>query len=218
MGGPIEDGLVGPPWLGLFIGTVTDVADPLDLGRVMVCCPELTGKTTLPDWSWQLGTVGGGNPQRGIWAVPEVGASVGVMFDAGNLDKSFYLCGWWAEPDSGKETPDPGPTDTKGDPKLVMWETEKWKIILSTNSNKLRIESKDTPAFIEIDGATQEMTLSTTDLKLGGSGATEALVLGTALLALFNGHVHPDPVSGLTGPPTTPMVAGTHTSTISKTL
>lgn len=220
MGDPLPDDRLGPPWLGLFIGTVSDVADPLSLGRVMVCCPEISGKTTLPDWSWPLGTVGGGNPQRGIFAVPAVGSSVGILFASGNLDNSFYLPGWFAEPDSGKETPDPGVTDTPGNPTLVMWETAKWKIILSTDNNKLRIESKDTPAFIEIDGATQEMTLSTTDLKLGGAGAAQALVLGTAFLALFNSHTHAGVTvgAGVTGPPAPLMVAGTHTSTVSKTL
>jgi hypothetical protein len=46
-----------------------------------------------------------------------------------------------------------------------------------------------------------------------GVGATQAAVLGTAFLTLFNAHVHPDPLSGTTGVPTVPMVAGTHTST-----
>ena len=49
-------------------------------------------------------------------------------------------------------------------------------------------------------------------MELGGALATEAAVLGTAFLALFNAHIHPDPVSGVTGVPTTPMIAGTHTS------
>lgn len=44
-----------------------------------------------------------------------------------------------------------------------------------------------------------------------GEGATEALVMGTAFLKLFNQHTHPTGV-GPSGPPTNLMVAGTHTS------
>ena len=220
MADPLPDGLLGPPWLGAFAGIVVDTNDSLKKGRVRVCCPEISGRAPLPDFSWPLGTVGGGSKGRGIWAIPEVGAAVVVMFISGNIDNSCYLPGWWGEPDDiGDEVPDPAGTGTKGDPKLVMWETEKWRIILDTTTNKLRIDQKDSPgAFIEIDGSDGNMVLSTPDLKLGGVGATEALVLGTAFLALFNGHTHNDPVSGVTGVPNTLMAAGTHTSPQNKTL
>jgi len=46
-----------------------------------------------------------------------------------------------------------------------------------------------------------------------GEGATEALVLGTTFLDLFNQHTHPTGV-GPSGPPTQQMVAGTHTSEV----
>lgn len=42
-----------------------------------------------------------------------------------------------------------------------------------------------------------------------GMTPTDALVLGTAFLALFNAHTH---ASGGSGPPATPMVPGIHTS------
>jgi phage baseplate assembly protein gpV len=222
MADPLDDGHVGPPWFGLFLGTVVDVADSLKLGRVRIACPEVSGSAPLPDWSYPLGTAGGGSKGRGVWAIPEVGAAVGVLFASGNENNSFYLPGWWGEPDDiGNEAPDPGGGGTKGDPKLVMWETEKWKVILDTPSDKLRIESKTTgAAFIEIEGATGNMVISTPDLKLGGTGALEALVLGSAFLTLFNAHTHSGVTSGgaASGPPVTPMVVGTHTSLQNKTL
>lgn len=222
MSDPLPDGRIGPPWFGLFLGKVVDVDDSLGLGRVRISCPEITGKAPLPDWSWPLGTSGGGSKGRGIWAIPEVGAAAGVLFASGNIDNSYYLSGWWGEPDDiGNEAPDPGGGGTKGDPKLVMWETEKWKVILDTPNDELRIESKTTPtAFIEISGGTGNMVISTPDLKLGGTGATEALVLGAAFLTLFNSHVHAGVTSGgaSSGTPVNPMIPGTHTSPIAKTL
>ncbi len=46
---------------------------------------------------------------------------------------------------------------------------------------------------------------------------TDDPTYGQQQLTLFNGHIHPDPVSGNTGVPTTLMVAGTHTSVKVKT-
>lgn len=45
-----------------------------------------------------------------------------------------------------------------------------------------------------------------------GAGAAQAAMLGTAFLALYNSHVHPDPLSGSTGITPSQMVVGTHTS------
>jgi hypothetical protein len=50
-----------------------------------------------------------------------------------------------------------------------------------------------------------------------GKDAVESLVLGDTFLALFNNHIHPTGV-GPSGVTTTPMVAGTDTSLVSKTL
>jgi Type VI secretion system/phage-baseplate injector OB domain len=201
---------------------VTDVADPLALGRVRAVCPDISGRDPLPDWLWPLGTVGGGAAGRGLFAVPPKGAAIGILFAAGNEQNGFYLAGWWGEPTAGaKETPDPGTTGTKGDAGTTLWETAKWRVILSDTANTLRIESKGTPGtYVQIDGASGEMQLVTTDLKLGSGSATEALVLGTAFLALFNAHTHSGVTvgGGVTGAPVTPMVPGTHTSTIAKTV
>jgi hypothetical protein len=50
-----------------------------------------------------------------------------------------------------------------------------------------------------------------------GKDAVESLVLGDTFLTLFNNHIHPTGV-GPSGVTTTPMVAGTDTSLVSKTL
>jgi hypothetical protein len=53
-------------------------------------------------------------------------------------------------------------------------------------------------------------------IKVGSDGASEGLVLGDALLTLFNSHTHPTGV-GPSGPPVNPMVKGSHVSTKHKT-
>lgn len=74
------------------------------------------------------------------------------------------------------------------------------------------------------DGATQAtvrlrpdgtIVLDGTKIELG-AGATEAVVLGDAFKTLFNAHVHPDPVSGNTLPPTV-LMDDTHIASVVKT-
>ncbi len=46
------------------------------------------------------------------------------------------------------------------------------------------------------------------DIEIGSSGATLRSLIDDRLIALFNVHVHPDPVSGNTGAPTVLLVPG----------
>ncbi|HEU4405503.1 MAG TPA: phage baseplate assembly protein V, partial [Polyangiaceae bacterium] len=67
--------------LGLYIGYVTDRDDPERLGRVRLCIPGVLEPHSA--WAWPLGTGGGGSKDCGFFAVPEVGAEVGVLFNQG---------------------------------------------------------------------------------------------------------------------------------------
>lgn len=65
----------------------------------------------------------------------------------------------------------------------------------------------------------KDVVLDAGKVQLAGSPAIEALVLGTAFLALYNAHTHvAPPGGGPTSPPAVPMVPGTHISTKSFTL
>jgi hypothetical protein len=217
--------LIKPPYLGIFPGEVTkNVFEPghthKGTGSVLAICPSISGDREIGP-CLPLGTVGGGAPGRGIFAVPDVGAAVGLLFFGGDPSAAYYIAGWYGCPGGTLETPSPGPSfapGDQGDPDIVVWETSKWRVILANDTfDRLRIESKTTPgSFIEIDGGTGKMTLETSDLQLGGM-ATEAAVLGTAFLALYNGHTHTE-TGTVTSTPIVPMVAGTHTSAIVKVL
>lgn len=57
---------------------------------------------------------------------------------------------------------------------------------------------------VTVKGAT--VTLDAASVKLGGAGASQPVVLGTAFMALFNAHVHTSTAPGApTSPPVTPM-------------
>ena len=91
------------PHLGLYIGHVVDRDDPEQLGRVRVRVPGLLEPASA--WAFPLGTVGGGSAGAGFFAVPEVGAEVGVLFNQGDVEAPFYLGGHWGKPRGQSEVP-----------------------------------------------------------------------------------------------------------------
>src|SRR5215471_17336448 len=95
----------GDRYLGLYVGVVVKRDDDEKLGRVRVRVPGLIEPASA--WAFPLGTVGGGSDARGFYAVPEVGAEVGVLFHQGDVDHPYYLCGHWGKPDGRTEVPTP---------------------------------------------------------------------------------------------------------------
>ena len=63
-------------FFGMYMGYVTERNDPEMLGRVKVCVPGFLEPES--GWAWPLGTVGGGTKDCGFFAVPPVGAEVGL--------------------------------------------------------------------------------------------------------------------------------------------
>lgn len=74
------------------------------------------------------------------------------------------------------------------------------------DSKKLKIICSD----VEVDS--DKVTVVGTDIKLGGGGGEKAVVLSD-FISDFNSHTHPDPVSGTTGTPTTPVTDRISTKT-----
>jgi uncharacterized protein involved in type VI secretion and phage assembly len=98
-----EDDTLDERHLGLYMGVVVDRDDPERLGRVRVRIPGLVEPASA--WAFPLGTVGGGSEGRGFFAVPELGADVGVLFHQGDVDHPFYLAGHWGRRDGRDEVP-----------------------------------------------------------------------------------------------------------------
>jgi hypothetical protein len=179
----------------------------------------------------------------GFGGAPPIGAAIMVCFVGGDLSFPYYTGGWYAEdPEdaNNSEVPvSPKQTSAKGSPKVKIFETEKWRFFFDDDDVTpiLRLERKGSEdTSIEIDGATEGITIKSKtggqecsiildgssgtitidgDTKIDlGAAALNALVKGTAFKLLYDTHVHPDPVSGSTGPPTVLMDVppGTHLS------
>lgn len=97
------------------------------------------------------------------------------------------------------------------------------EIVLDDAGPKVTIRTPSGQS-IELDGASGSVkmtgvtvTLDAAQVKLGGAGAVQPLVLGTAFMALFNAHTHVSSAPTTpTSPPVTPMTPAV-LSTVSKT-
>jgi uncharacterized protein involved in type VI secretion and phage assembly len=73
-------------------GTVINNVDPLQLGRVNVQVPGVTG--LLPS-TWALPCVPIAGKQMGTFVVPQIGAGVWVEFENGDLNLPVWVGGFW---------------------------------------------------------------------------------------------------------------------------
>lgn len=165
-----------PRYTALYIGHVVDREDPECLGRVRVRIPGLVEPASA--WAFPLGTIGGGSDRRGLFAVPELGAECGILFNQGDIDHPWYLAGHWGKPGGQTEVPEPVRGLSKQDaPKVRAFETARFLISFDDREGQegLVIRDKRSGDQIEFDGVGMGITIK----------ATSALMLKTdGLLSL----------------------------------
>lgn len=161
---------------GMYLGVVIDRDDPDGLGRVRVQVPGLVEPAS--GWAWPLGTGGGGGPDRGLFAVPEVGAEVAVFFHQGDVDHPHYLCAHWGAPGGASEVP----AEASGSPDVRVLATASFRIVLDERAGRRRLAVIDraTGDGLELDAETHAVTLRGTSalrIECLGPLSIEALAL-----------------------------------------
>jgi uncharacterized protein involved in type VI secretion and phage assembly len=180
------------PLYGPQPGTVLDRADPRQLGRVRVTIPGLVEQGT--GWALPMGTVGGGEQNRGFFAVPEEGAEVVVFFRGGNVDQPYYICSNWGAPGGSSDVPesarDKGVDVT---PNIRVFETDKFEMVFDDNEQgEFRVKHKTTEAEISIDGTTGAISikaLGNLSLEATGQVSIEGLVVSINGVAAGSGSL-----------------------------
>ena len=154
---------------GLHVGYVTHRNDPERLGRVRVCIPGLM--EPYGPWSWPLGTVGGGSKDCGFFAVPELGAEVGIFFNQGD-GEPYYLSTHWGKPNGISEVPEEAQKDPP-DNRVFATETFRIELDESKGNRKLRIRNRKTDDdFILFDAEDNTLTIQgTTAITIKAIGA-----------------------------------------------
>lgn len=157
------------PLFGLYRGVVLDRADPKKLGRVRVRVPGVAEQGT--SWAWPAGTVGGGDAQRGFYAVPEVGAEVVVLFAQGDVDEPHYLSGSWGEGDAPRAVLAKAANDA---PDVRAFETADFELVFDDVVGTFHVKHKRTSAGVTVDGTTGAVTVSAiASLKIEAAGTVE---------------------------------------------
>ena len=89
----------GEKFYGKYRGTVINNIDPMQLGRIQVMVPDVSG--FIPT-SWAMPCVPLAGKQMGTFVVPQIGSGVWVEFEQGNPDYPIWVGGFWG---SAAETP-----------------------------------------------------------------------------------------------------------------
>jgi hypothetical protein len=200
---------------GKYEAKVTNVSDPLEIGRVRAIVPEVLGTDVECGWALPSAPFGGGK-DRGALFLPQVGDTVWLEFAAGDISRPIWSGAFWGAPESAGQQNDLGtatgselPTSegTKAGPGLSVLRTSAGhRIVMDDDGGVVILANGNDKAEIRLTQA-GEVIVKAQKIKLGSDSATEPLVLGNTFLQYFNSHTHPTGV-GPSGPPTPPMTPG----------
>jgi phage protein D len=148
----------GPPISGTVIATVTQNADPDDLGRVKLKFPWLSNDYET-DWS-RVVQVGAG-PNSGMIFLPEVGDEVLCAFEFGDMRRPYVIGGLHNgkdKPKLGDKLVDAGKVTRRGivsrsGHRVILFDgDQKSGIALMSADGKLRVSLNQTKGEIHITG------------------------------------------------------------------
>jgi uncharacterized protein involved in type VI secretion and phage assembly len=83
------------PFYGKYRATVLDNADPKQMGRIQVICPDISA--LLPT-TWAMPCVPVAGINMGFFIVPPIGGGVWIEFEQGDPDYPVWVGGFWGNP------------------------------------------------------------------------------------------------------------------------
>lgn len=140
----------GAPFWGKFRGVVSDVDDPLRLGRIRARVADVYGSN---ESNWAMPCAPFGGTSMGLCALPKLGAGVWIEFEHGNPDRPIWTGVWWGNAAERPSALLPIPSQkvllqTEGGNKIILDDGPGGGITLETaGGQKLKL----TPQGIEID-------------------------------------------------------------------
>ena len=82
----------GEKYFGKYRGMVLNNVDPMQMGRLLLQVPDVTGLTPT---SWAMPCVAITGQQMGTYWLPQIGAGVWVEFEQGNPNYPIWVGGFW---------------------------------------------------------------------------------------------------------------------------
>ena len=86
------DETTGAAFYGKFRGIVTDIQDPLMMGRIKASVPDVLGEQ---ESGWAMPCAPFGGSGMGFFSLPSVGAGVWIEFEYGDPDYPIWSGCWW---------------------------------------------------------------------------------------------------------------------------
>jgi uncharacterized protein involved in type VI secretion and phage assembly len=196
---------------GKYRGTVEDVDDPEQLGRIKVRVPEVYGSVVSP---WALPCAPYAGSGVGIFSIPPAKAGVWVEFEAGDPSRPIWTGGWW-----GRNDPPQDQSGSAASPTLKIWRSEKGLLLAldddgstamlsdGNGNNLVTIKANDGEVRVQ---ATAKVVVEAPQIQLV-DGSTHPLVFGDSLLSYLNNLVtvfstHTHAGETCMGIPVTPMI------------
>jgi len=115
----------GQKYYGKYRGMVLNNVDPMQIGRLLVQVPDVTG---LPPSSWAMPCFPISGKQMGAYMIPQIGAGVWVEFEQGNPDYPIWSGCWFG---SAAEVPALALAGNPASPNIVLQTTLQNTIVIS---------------------------------------------------------------------------------------
>jgi uncharacterized protein involved in type VI secretion and phage assembly len=87
-----DDGTGFQPFWGKYRGLVSDIQDPMGLGRIKARVPDVMGDE---ESGWALPCCPFGGDGMGLFGLPKVGGLVWIEFEQGNPDYPIWTGSWF---------------------------------------------------------------------------------------------------------------------------
>ncbi len=115
----------GQKYYGKYRGAVLNNVDPLQIGRLQVQVPDVTG--LIPS-SWAMPCFPITGKQMGAYMIPQIGSGVWVEFEQGNPDYPIWSGCWFG---SAAEVPALGLAGNPASPSIVLQTALQKTIVIS---------------------------------------------------------------------------------------
>ena len=115
----------GQTYYGKYRGTVLINVDPMQIGRLVLQVPDVTG--LIPS-SWAMPSFPISGKQMGAYMIPQIGAGVWVEYEQGNPDHPIWSGCWYG---SAAEVPALALAGNPASPNIVLQTTAQNSLVIS---------------------------------------------------------------------------------------
>lgn len=169
-------------FFGKYRGVVTDIDDPLKMGRIRARVPDVHGDEQS---GWAMACMPFAGHGMGFLGLPTVGGGVWIEFEQGDPDFPIWAGSWWPSGDSL-----PGAAQSPPYKKTVIVTEKGNQVVLDDSSDggiMLQIMSGQTSITLKSEGGTDSITVKATGTVTLQTTSGAKIALSATGIELDNG-------------------------------